>query len=112
MNNVDPFSIAVPPAENFAEPAMQKQLEAIAKQLYKNAEVIVDYSGVYKEKHFSARSKDVFALLKRRPCSIEDIAAGLGLHINEVVKYIERLTLAEKIETDVRNQKLYYRAKL
>ncbi len=112
MNNVDPFSIAVPPAENFAEPAMQKQLEAIAKQLYDNAEVIVDYSGVYKEKHFSARSEDVFALLKRRPCSVEDIIAGLGLHRNEVVKYVEELRSEGKIEATTKRSKLYYRAAL
>ncbi len=105
-------TVARPPVEDFAEPATQKQLESIAKQLYKNAEVIADYHGVHKQHDFLAQREDVLALLKRRPCSIEDIAAGLGLHINEVVKYIERLTLAEKIETDVRNQKLYYRAKL
>ena len=110
MNNVDTFSIAVSPTEDFAEPAKQKQLEAITKQLYKNTEVIVDYSGAYKEKHFSARGKDIFAFLKRRPCSVEDIAAGLGLHRNEVVKYLDELRSEGKIKVTTKHNRLYYKA--
>jgi len=52
----------------------------------------------------------VLTLLKRRPCSIEDIAAGLSLHRNEVVKYIEELSSEGKIETKPQNQQLYYKA--
>jgi biotin operon repressor len=48
--------------------------------------------------------------LKRRPCSIEDIVAGLGLHRNEVVKYIEELSSEGKIEVKSGQNKLYYKA--
>ena len=103
-------TVTRPPAEDFAEPVTKKQLEAITAQLYRKAEVIADYRDVHKEKDFTARREDILTLLQRRPCSIEDIAAGLGLHRNEVVKYIEELSIEGEIETRSQNQQLYYKA--
>lgn len=115
INSICPDKIQVntvtrPPAENFAEPVPQKQLNDLAAQLYENAEVVADYKSVHKQQDFSVRREDVLTLLKRRPCSIEDIAAGLGLHRNEVVKYIEELSSEGKIESKPHNQQLYYKA--
>jgi len=105
-------SVTRPPAESFAESVPKKQLQTITKKLYEKAEVIADYSGVYKQQDLSAHREDVLTLLRRRPCSVEDIAAGLGLHQNEVVKYIEELSSEEKIEAKPRNQRLFYKAVL
>jgi len=103
-------TVTRPPAESFAEPVPQKQLQTITEKLYAKAEVIADYNDVHKQQEFSARREDVLTLLKRRPCSIEDIAAGLGLHRNEVVKYVEELSSEGKIEAKPQNQQLYYKA--
>ena len=115
INAIQPDKVQVntvtrPPAEGFAEPVPKKQLETIAKKLYEKAEVIANYSEVHKQQDFSARREDVLTLLQRRPCSVEDIAAGLGLHRNEVVKYIEELSSEGKIESKPQNQQLYYKA--
>jgi len=103
-------TVTRPPAEGFAEPVPQKQLQTITEKLYKKAEVIADYSNVHKQQDFSARREDVLTLLQRRPCSIADIAAGLGLHRNEVVKYVEELSSEGKIEAKPQNKQLYYKA--
>jgi len=103
-------TVTRPPAEDFAEPVTQNQLQTITEKLYEKAEVIADFSGVHKQQDFSARREDVLALLKRRPCSVEDIAVGLGIHRNEVVKYIEELSSEGKIEAKAQNQQLYYKA--
>jgi len=103
-------TVTRPPAEGFAEPVQQKQLQTITEKLYEKAEVIADYSNVHKQQDFSARCEDVLTLLQRRPCSIEDISAGLGLHRNEVVKYVEELSSEGKIEAKPQNQQLYYKA--
>jgi len=115
INSICPDKVQIntvtrPPAEAFAEPVSEKQLEVIAERLYKNSEVIADYSGVHKQQDFAARREDVLTLLKRRPCSIEDIAAGLGIHRNEAVKYVEELSSEGKIESKPQNQQLYYKA--
>ena len=74
------------------------------------AEGFADYSNVHKQQDFPAQREDVLKLLKRRPCSVEDIAAGLGLHRNEAVKYIEELSSEGKVEAKPQNQQLYYKA--
>ena len=102
-------TVTRPPTEDFAERVPEKQLKTLAAQLYENVEVIADYSNVHKQQDFSARREDVLTLLQRRPCSVEDIAAGLGLHRNEVVKYVEELSLEGKIEAKPQNQQLYYK---
>ncbi|KPJ65604.1 MAG: radical SAM protein [Coxiella sp. DG_40] len=117
INAIQPEKVQVntvsrPPAENFADAVPQKQLEQITADLYEKAEVIADYSGVHKQQDFSARRKDVLTLLKRRPCSIEDVAAGLGLHRNEVVKYVEELCAEGKINSTPHGQRLYYKASI
>ena len=117
ISSINPDKVQVntvtrPPAEGFAEPVPQKQLQTITKKLYEKAEVIADYSNVHKQQDFSARYEDVLTLLKRRPCSIEDISAGLGLHRNEVVKYLEELSSEGKIEAKPENQWLYYKVVL
>ncbi len=105
-------TVTRPPAEDFAERVPEKQLKALSKKLYENAEVIADYSGVHKQEDFSIRREDILSLLKRRPCAIEDIAVGLGLHQNEVIKYVEELCSEGKVEAKAQNQRLYYKAKI
>ncbi|MBL7107638.1 MAG: radical SAM protein [Phycisphaerae bacterium] len=103
-------TVTRPAAEDFAISVSANQLKVIASQLYENAEIIADYQGVNKQQDFSTCCEDVLTLLKRRPCCIEDIAAGLGLHRNEAVKYVEELSSVGRIEAKPQNQQLYYQA--
>lgn len=105
-------TVTRPPAEGFSEPVPRNQLETITETLYEKAEVIADYSGVHEQEGLPARGEDILTLLQRRPCSVEDIAAGLGLHRNEVVKYVEALSSEGQIEAKPQNQRLYYKATL
>ena len=73
-------------------------------------EIIADYQGVTEQQNFSTRCEDVLTLLKRRPCCIGDIAAGLGLHRNEAVMYVEELSSVGRIAAKPHNQQLYYQA--
>jgi len=115
ISSIQPDKVQVntvtrPPAESFAEPVQREQLENLAAQLYEHSEVIADYRGVHEKQEFAAQREDVLTLLKRRPCSVEDITAGLSLHRNEVLKYIEELSSEGKIEAKSQNQQLYYKA--
>ncbi len=103
-------TVTRPPAQEFAQRVPQGQLEEIAKRIYGKAEVIADYRHVHDQSDFTVLCDDVLTLLKRRPCSIEDISAGLGIHKNEVIKYIEELSSKGEIESKRQNQKTYYSA--
>jgi wyosine [tRNA(Phe)-imidazoG37] synthetase (radical SAM superfamily) len=103
-------TVTRPPSEPFARAVPSKQLHAIIKKLSAKAEIIADVDHVHEQHDFSVRREDVLTLLQRRPCSIADIAAGLGIHRNEAVKYVEALFSAGKIEVSVEHQQLYYKA--
>jgi len=103
-------TVTRPPAEDFAEGVAQRQLSMLAPQLYENAEVIADYQRIHKQQEFPIRCEDVLTLLLRRPCSIEEISAGLALHRNEVVKCVEELSSKGKTEMKLQHGQLYYRA--
>jgi wyosine [tRNA(Phe)-imidazoG37] synthetase (radical SAM superfamily) len=114
IKSIQPDKIQVntvtrPPAEAFAEPIPKDRLNHLATQLFEHSEVIADYRNVHGKQEFASRLEDVLTLLQRRPCSVEDIAGGLGLHRNSVVKYIEDLLSKGKIEATLQNQQLYYK---
>jgi wyosine [tRNA(Phe)-imidazoG37] synthetase (radical SAM superfamily) len=114
IRSIEPDRVQVntvtrPPAEDFAEPVGKEQLEKITAALDGRAQVIADYRGIYKEQYFIACREDIVTMLQRRPCSIEDIAAGLGLHRNEVVKYIEELCSENRVEKVMQDQRVYYK---
>ncbi len=91
-------TVTRPPAEHFAEPVPVTQLEQIALRLFENSEAIADYRAVSEHYESASQQEDILTLLTRRPCTIEDIENGLGLHRNEVVKYIQFL-LSKKLIT-------------
>lgn len=86
-----------------------ERLEQIALALDERAEVIADFS-----KHVSATGKPadfnvVLETLRRRPCSLEDLSAGLGLSKEQLIPVLDKLAALSKITTEEKNQKKYYK---
>ena len=103
-------TVTRPPAEDSAVGVSAKRMEEAAALFRPPAEVIADFRGVHAQEDFAASRDEVLDMLRRRPCSLEDIAAGLRMHRNEVVKYVEELTADAQIEKTLTAGKLYYRA--
>ena len=55
-------------------------------------------------------TEQILALLRRRPCSIEDIASGLGIPAPEVAKQLDVLCDQRLIEPCRAGKNLYYRS--
>jgi predicted ArsR family transcriptional regulator len=72
--------------------------------------VIADFRDIHQEAEFVGSREEVLTMLQRRPCSIEDIARGLGIHRNEVTKYLEELLAQAAVESVTTGDKRYYRA--
>jgi len=51
---------------------------------------------------------EVVELLRRRPCTLDDIAAGLNMHRNEALKYIDALLARRQIATSQRANNTFY----
>ena len=80
-----------PPAEDFAFPLTLPQLEEMRERLGEKAEIISEFAAPLGEKLNPVKDTEILNLIKRRPCTAEDISKALGLHLNEVVKFLEKL---------------------
>jgi len=101
-------TVVRPPAESLAEPVPAHRLEEFAAMFTPHAKVIapapLTVTGL------AATGGDVHALVARRPCTLEDIAAGLGIHRNEALKAVTALVAARQVESSVHNGRLFYTA--
>lgn len=96
------------PAEAYAGLVPKERMDEISAFFGGNCEVIADYRGVHGHGEFSSTGEDVLELLRLRPCSVDDISAGLGLHRNETVKYVQELMDKELIWMEERRGKRLY----
>jgi wyosine [tRNA(Phe)-imidazoG37] synthetase (radical SAM superfamily) len=101
-------TVTRPPCESTAAGAPRHKLAEFATLFSPTAEVIADYRAVHQSAEFSSSRDDVLTLLQRRPCSIDDIAAGLVMHRNEVVKYVEELREIGAVESTRVDNREYY----
>ncbi|MBN2447510.1 MAG: radical SAM protein [Phycisphaerae bacterium] len=102
-------TVTRPPADRSATGIARDRLIELAEAFDPTAEVIADYRHVHAQAPFSASREEILDLLRRRPCSIDGIARGLGLHPNEVVKHIDELQLANLVETTWTSGVCYYK---
>ncbi len=84
-------TVTRPPVEPYALAVSYTHLAESASLFHLRAEVVADYRDVHRKTEFMVGRDDVVELLRRRPCRLEDIASGLDMHRNEVVKYLEQL---------------------
>ena len=102
-------TVTRPPAETFARGASPEQLAEWAEAFSPKAEIVADYRGVHQRAEYVAGREQIADLLRRRPCSVDDIAQGLGLHRNEVVKYVQELREEGLLEESLSGDKRYLR---
>lgn len=103
-------TVTRPPAEDYALGVSPGRLAELATLFQPRAEVIADFRGVHRQAEFVAGREDILEMLRRRPCSLEDIADGLEMHRNEVIKYLEEIRAEKLLEESTVAGKMYYNA--
>jgi len=98
-----------PPAEDHAIAVPRARLEEIAATFSPPAEVIAEFHSVSASEVGAASREEIVQLLRRRPCSIDDIVGGLKMHRNEVLKSVEHLHTEGLVEESQVDGKRYYR---
>ena len=91
-------TVTRPPAEDYAAGVSRPRLESIADLFAPRATIIADYRGIHEESEFTVARDTVFQMIERRPCTLEDIAGGLGIHPNEAVKHVGELLALGNVE--------------
>lgn len=86
-----------------------EKMNQIARQLGDSAEVIADFSKQTQAKITMTGQDEILDMLRRRPCSAEDIRHGLGLNPNVVQKLIQQLLNASLIAAEQKKQTIYYK---
>jgi len=100
-----------PVAEKGVAAVPPEQLAEIAARIGANCEVVAAAATPVSCDHRVERSTaDVLSMLKRRPCSIPDICAGLGMTRNEAVKHVSLLQEAGAVIAERRGGQAYFRA--
>jgi wyosine [tRNA(Phe)-imidazoG37] synthetase (radical SAM superfamily) len=101
-----------PPAEEYAYPLTISQLEETRKKLGDKGEIISEFAAPAGEKFNSVKDLEILNLIKRRPCTAEDISKALELHLNEVVKYLEKLIKEGVVHYRMYEHRGYYESVL
>jgi len=101
-----------PTAEAEVAAVTPDELEAIAAKLGDSCEIIADFSGGHAPTTDTGTTpEDVFSMLKRRPCSVADISAGLSIPPNLALKHLTTLQQQDLIESYHKNRTVFFRAK-
>ena len=114
-----------------------EKLEAIATNLGGNCEVVADFPSARRGKRISGHAPDavgsttrnrtssscdtppngdsdklgtLLSMLKRRPCSINDICSSLGVHRHEALKYVTALQQQGVINSFEKDGKTFFKS--
>jgi len=89
-------------------PALEK-LTAIAGQIGGNCEIIADYYPGAGGKHVETKVEYVLSMLKRRPCSVADISAGLEITSEQAEQFVRQLKHQGLIKSHRKEQTVFYK---
>jgi len=100
-----------PPAEDFVRPLGREALEDAARRIGNNAKVIAEFRD--EKENTRQRGKkllesDLIGMLRRRPCTAADIAAGLGVEESAAMALAGRLAADGRVEIRESGSETYY----
>lgn len=102
-------TVVRPPSEEFAHPLSLPDLERIKASFGQGCEIIAGFKGEREEAYVQDIEGDILELVQRRPVTLSDISHSLGLHENEVIKYLQVLEEKGKVEAHRFEGRRYYK---
>jgi wyosine [tRNA(Phe)-imidazoG37] synthetase (radical SAM superfamily) len=103
-------TVSRPPAEDQARAVPARLLEQL-REVFPNGAELITEGGLHDPDQRLERATadaEILALLKRRPCTVEGIAAGLGLHAPQVIKSLDCLRQQGAITPVRQDEATYY----
>jgi len=96
-----------PPTEEFALAMPRQEMEGLTRLFRPAAKVTAEFSSD-KSADVAVNESTILAMLKRRPCTARQIAEVFGMHLNEVSKYVGKLSRTGKIRVQDTGPGAYY----
>ena len=97
-----------PTLEAFARRVSQEKMDRFCNILGGHAEVIAPFRDSEKHEKAAGIEEDLLNLLARRPCTLDDMASGLNVHRNDLLKHLEPLLEKQAVETVKKGSEIYY----
>ncbi|HUT53818.1 MAG TPA: radical SAM protein [bacterium] len=105
-------TVSRPPAEQCALAVSREKMAELAALFEPPAEVIADFrAGVKSAPAASGSGAEVLAMLSRRPCTMEDIAAGLSLSRKQARELVDKLIKDKQARIYEQGGRTYYAAR-
>ncbi len=101
-----------PTAEKHVGILDEQKLRTIADELGENCEVVADFLPAHHGKHTKISAEDVLSILKRRPCSLNDIFSSLAITPDLALKLVTSLQQQGLIRTEQRDNITFFKANL
>jgi len=101
-------TVARPPLENFAKPLSRAELEGVASQIPGPVEILVDFSTREREKFRNLSEDEIIEMLKRRPCTSNDVSEALNLDPDTTQIILHQLAADGRIIETKHHDKRYY----
>lgn len=100
-----------PTCDEGVEVVSEERLAEIKEFFGEKCDVISEFERKEQKEEVYNIEEKVFELIKRRPVTCQDISSSLGLHINEVVKCVDKLEKNNKIVSKVYEDNRYFKSK-
>ncbi|NLF38506.1 radical SAM protein [bacterium] len=98
-----------PAAESFVQPVQPERLEAFAALFTPRADVPGSFNRPFGA-DLPVQAESIVALVRRRPCTLDDIAQGLAFNPADAARMVAELCHAGCVTTETRDGETYYRA--
>ena len=101
-----------PPAEEFVSPLSPDQLEKVKELWGAEAEIIPGFPRLEESPINHVRDEEIVDLLKRRPCTAEEISQALGYQLESVFQCLSELYRRHIIHYRMFQNRCYYEKNL
>jgi len=99
-----------PTAESDVRRLDVKRLHDVAAKLSAKVEVVADFSPQHPAKHVGRKAEDVLSMLKRRPCSLNEICSGLSIQHEEALEYITSFQHQGVVDCSEKGGTMFFKA--
>jgi wyosine [tRNA(Phe)-imidazoG37] synthetase (radical SAM superfamily) len=97
-----------PPAEEFVSPLSPDQMEKVRDLWGAEAEIIPDFPQLGNSPASRVRDEEIVDLLKRRPCTAEEISRALGYKLESVFQCLGELYRRHVVHYRMFHNRCYY----
>lgn len=110
IERIELNTVERPPAELNAKPLSKQELENLVPLFNGKAELIHEFTSSNKYNDSDKNIKErIYELISRRPCTLDQLAASLGIHKNHAAKFTGLLSRSGLISAYEHNNSVYYK---